>query len=120
MNISLCSLLDPLQFRQMSGRAGRRGFDTVARVVFFGVPTHKLKSLLTSAVPDLKGGQERDRQPVCPDISEGELVQFHAPGGALARPMKYIGVPTHKLKSLLTSAVPGLKVRQEQVCSSTF
>jgi hypothetical protein len=41
----------------MSGRAGRRGFDSVGRVVFFRVPTHKLKSLLTSAVPDLKGTQ---------------------------------------------------------------
>lgn len=47
------------------------------------------------------------------DIPEGEVVRFHVPGGALARPVKCVGVPTHKLKSLLnvSSARPESQAR---------
>ena len=39
----------------MSGRAGRRGFDTVGNVVFFGVPFRKIQRLITANVPKIVG-----------------------------------------------------------------
>ena len=47
--------LDPLQYRQMMGRAGRRGFDTLGHVIFFGIPAIKRESLMLSPVPRLHG-----------------------------------------------------------------
>ncbi|RHZ84433.1 hypothetical protein Glove_81g49 [Diversispora epigaea] len=47
--------LNALQFRQMSGRSGRRNFDDIGHVIFFGIPQAKIKRLLTSAVPNLNG-----------------------------------------------------------------
>ncbi|KAL4440400.1 hypothetical protein ABPG75_003401 [Micractinium tetrahymenae] len=47
--------LSALQFRQMMGRAGRRGFDPLGHVVFFGVGPRKVRSLLISPVPRLLG-----------------------------------------------------------------
>ena len=40
---------------QMSGRAGRRGFDPVGNVVFFGVPYRKVQRLMTANIPELVG-----------------------------------------------------------------
>eukprot|EP00456_Euglypha_rotunda_P092787 TRINITY_DN9780_c0_g1_i15.p1 TRINITY_DN9780_c0_g1~~TRINITY_DN9780_c0_g1_i15.p1 ORF type:complete len:594 (-),score=95.60 TRINITY_DN9780_c0_g1_i15:25-1806(-) len=48
-------LLTPLQYRQMSGRAGRRGFDNVGHVVFFGVPPRKVFRLMKSPLTSLQG-----------------------------------------------------------------
>eukprot|EP00058_Branchiostoma_floridae_P016787 XP_002602275.1 hypothetical protein BRAFLDRAFT_216549 [Branchiostoma floridae] len=39
----------------MSGRAGRRGFDPVGNVVFFGLPRPKINRLLAANVPCLTG-----------------------------------------------------------------
>ena len=47
--------LNSLQFRQMTGRAGRRGFDTLGHVIFWNVPPSKCASLLVSPVPQLHG-----------------------------------------------------------------
>ncbi len=49
------NFLNALQYRQMSGRAGRRGFDDLGHVVFFGLPQAKIGSLLSSALPTLRG-----------------------------------------------------------------
>ncbi|XP_054984026.1 probable ATP-dependent RNA helicase DDX60 [Sorex araneus] len=47
--------LDALNFRQMSGRAGRRGEDLTGNVFFYGIPLPKIERLLKSNVPKLKG-----------------------------------------------------------------
>ena len=47
--------LTPLTYRQMAGRAGRRGFDNVGRVVFLGVPERKVKRLIAAHLPKLTG-----------------------------------------------------------------
>ncbi|CAH3032867.1 unnamed protein product [Porites evermanni] len=47
--------LNSLMYRQMSGRAGRRGFDPVGNVVFFGVPYRKVQRLMTANIPELVG-----------------------------------------------------------------
>ncbi len=39
----------------MSGRAGRRGFDPMGNVVFFGVPYRKVQRLITANIPKLVG-----------------------------------------------------------------
>eukprot|EP01064_Diplonema_japonicum_P010906 TRINITY_DN1813_c2_g1_i2.p1 TRINITY_DN1813_c2_g1~~TRINITY_DN1813_c2_g1_i2.p1 ORF type:complete len:2106 (+),score=712.11 TRINITY_DN1813_c2_g1_i2:48-6365(+) len=47
--------LSTMQFRQMSGRAGRRGQDFVGHVIFYGIPEGKIIRLMTSGLPTLKG-----------------------------------------------------------------
>ncbi|XP_073500313.1 probable ATP-dependent RNA helicase DDX60 isoform X2 [Phyllobates terribilis] len=47
--------LDSLNYRQMAGRAGRRGHDLVGNVYFFNIPMPKVKKLLKSNVPQLRG-----------------------------------------------------------------
>ncbi|EPR78800.1 DEAD/DEAH box helicase [Spraguea lophii 42_110] len=47
--------LNPMNFRQMAGRAGRRGFDTIGNVIFLGISVNKIKNLLSSNIPDIQG-----------------------------------------------------------------
>jgi len=47
--------LNAIQFRQMSGRAGRRGFDSTGEIVFFGLPFSRCTSLLLAPLPHLRG-----------------------------------------------------------------
>ncbi|XP_068131464.1 probable ATP-dependent RNA helicase DDX60 [Hyperolius riggenbachi] len=49
------SYLDSLNYRQMAGRAGRRGLDLEGNVYFFNIPSSKVKDLVKSNVPELKG-----------------------------------------------------------------
>jgi len=47
--------LTPLMFRQMSGRAGRRGFDDNGQVYFFGFSNPRIKQLFSSSLPQILG-----------------------------------------------------------------
>uniref|UniRef100_A0A8B9SFL6 DExD/H-box helicase 60 n=1 Tax=Anas platyrhynchos TaxID=8839 RepID=A0A8B9SFL6_ANAPL len=47
--------LDALSYRQMSGRAGRRGHDMIGNVFFYDIPLPKIERLIKSNVPQLKG-----------------------------------------------------------------
>jgi len=49
------SYLNPMNFRQMSGRCGRRGLDLRGDIIFFGFPASKVKRLMSSDVPTLHG-----------------------------------------------------------------
>eukprot|EP00746_Dinoflagellata_sp_MGD_P125685 gnl/MRDRNA2_/MRDRNA2_60514_c0_seq1.p1 gnl/MRDRNA2_/MRDRNA2_60514_c0~~gnl/MRDRNA2_/MRDRNA2_60514_c0_seq1.p1 ORF type:complete len:1869 (+),score=477.09 gnl/MRDRNA2_/MRDRNA2_60514_c0_seq1:406-5607(+) len=47
--------LTSLMFRQMSGRAGRRGFDLQGQVIFMDLPFAKMQRLVSSELPILAG-----------------------------------------------------------------
>jgi len=47
--------LSALNYRQASGRAGRRGFDLLGNVVFHGIPAHRSLEIMSSRLPDLRG-----------------------------------------------------------------
>lgn len=47
--------LNSVQFRQMSGRAGRRGFDDIGHVIFYGTTPKKISKLLSSRLPRIVG-----------------------------------------------------------------
>ena len=52
--------LNAMNYRQMAGRAGRRGFDLRGHVIFMGVPSEKCFRLLRSDLPKLQGNLVMD------------------------------------------------------------
>src|SRR6266702_654915 len=50
-----CQVLLDTQFRQCAGRAGRRGFDLLGRVIFYGIPLDRIYRILLSRLPRLSG-----------------------------------------------------------------
>jgi ATP-dependent RNA helicase DDX60 len=46
--------LSPLSYNQMAGRAGRRGFDSLGNIIFFGVPLAKIVRVTSASVPELR------------------------------------------------------------------
>lgn len=47
--------LTALNYRQASGRAGRRGFDVLGNVVFHDIPPHRALEIMSARLPDLRG-----------------------------------------------------------------
>jgi len=47
--------LNAMNYRQMQGRAGRRGFDDEGYVIFYGMSKSRVKALINSNLPDLVG-----------------------------------------------------------------
>ncbi|KAF8146445.1 hypothetical protein K438DRAFT_507113 [Mycena galopus ATCC 62051] len=47
--------LTALMYRQCSGRAGRRGFDLLGNVIFYGLPMERVQRLVLSRLPPLGG-----------------------------------------------------------------
>nr|CAG8529464.1 15724_t:CDS:10 [Entrophospora candida] len=47
--------LTALQYRQMSGRSGRRGFDSFGNIVFYAITSTKITRLFMSGLPKLTG-----------------------------------------------------------------
>lgn len=47
--------LTALNYRQASGRAGRRGFDVLGNVVFHGIPPRRALEIMSARLPDLRG-----------------------------------------------------------------
>ncbi|ORY63865.1 uncharacterized protein BCR38DRAFT_433323 [Pseudomassariella vexata] len=47
--------LTSLNYRQASGRAGRRGFDVLGNVVFHNIKPNRAMEIMSSRLPDLKG-----------------------------------------------------------------
>ncbi|KXS22131.1 hypothetical protein M427DRAFT_165646 [Gonapodya prolifera JEL478] len=47
--------LNALNYRQMRGRAARRGFDDIGHVIFYGIAHSKIRRLMTAELPRLRG-----------------------------------------------------------------
>ncbi|KAI1774839.1 P-loop containing nucleoside triphosphate hydrolase protein [Hypoxylon cercidicola] len=47
--------LTALNYRQASGRSGRRGFDVLGNVVFHGIPPKRSLEIMSARLPDLRG-----------------------------------------------------------------
>ena len=52
--------LNSVQFRQMAGRAGRRGLDLLGHVIMLGIPVKKITRVMTSKLQYLRGHHLND------------------------------------------------------------
>ncbi|KAM0675402.1 putative ATP-dependent RNA helicase ddx60 [Gurleya vavrai] len=48
-------VLDVINYKQMAGRAGRRGFDTLGNVIFYKMDKKKVQNLMVSSLSELRG-----------------------------------------------------------------
>lgn len=97
--------LTALNFRQASGRAGRRGFDNIGNVVFLGVPVNKAHFLISSRLPSLMG-----HFPITTSLvlrlftllhdSNGSEHAKRAINGLLSQPRLYLGGDSFKQQVL--------------------
>lgn len=93
--------LTALNFRQASGRAGRRGFDSLGNVVFLGISANKARSLISSKLPSLMG-----HFPITTSLvlrlfnllhdSNGSEHAKRAINGLLSQPRLYLGGDSFK------------------------
>ena len=44
-----------MKYRQCAGRAGRRGFDLLGNVIFYGLPIERVQRIILSKLPSLGG-----------------------------------------------------------------
>lgn len=70
--------LDPMNYKQMSGRAGRRGYDTLGNIVFFGIPKPRVQNLMVSMLPEIQGAYT---------YSNTSLVSFNVENSLLKHPL---------------------------------
>mmetsp|Transcript_70413 Transcript_70413/g.168645 ORF Transcript_70413/g.168645 Transcript_70413/m.168645 type:complete len:1423 (-) Transcript_70413:98-4366(-) len=64
--------LNGLMFRQMSGRAGRRGFDLLGQVIFWDMAFPKVQRLVASEMPSLAGEFKQSPSLVLRVLQEAE------------------------------------------------
>lgn len=55
LSASQLVVLSLIQYRQCAGRAGRRGYDLLGNVVFYGLPMSRIQRLILSKLPSLGG-----------------------------------------------------------------
>lgn len=75
--------LDPMNYKQMAGRAGRRGYDTLGNVVFMGIPRCRVQNLMVSMLPRLSTTRRR-RTRFCTAQATSGICS--SPTGARIRP----------------------------------
>ncbi|XP_067006514.2 probable ATP-dependent RNA helicase DDX60 [Anabrus simplex] len=98
-----------LTYHQMSGRAGRRGFDTEGNVVFFGTEERKIRTLLTGRLPDMIGNFPLTVTLVLRllllvnDVSEKGVAKKDSKSEAMSRALTYLNC------NLVYQNIPELK-----------
>ncbi|KAI7914344.1 DEAD/DEAH box helicase [Pyricularia oryzae] len=93
--------LSALNYRQASGRAGRRGFDLLGNVVF-NIPTHRSFEIMSSRLPDLRGQFPVSTTIVLRTLSlcshtQNNEFSIQAAQSLLSQNLLYLGGPAEEL-----------------------